>query len=920
MALLLPLLLLVWIRPASTLDCWVGCQGTICKQVSIAGATTTTPALVVNVDDNVPPNQLPYSCFSVCDPLGATIFGTGGPSVAASIQLIASSAAAQGVTTSVCSTSGCNNPSSVSCPFINGGGGSLYPGSTRMFGIGACTSTNGADLSSSLCQYTPIGINCPPNYYCPPYSYVDIIMYQSVLSASGCAFGPAVTAVTGNLTYAVMCPCTPGFLCPANTEIPTHCPGGFYCPPDPRAKLTPFGQPVSDIGQGAFGAIAKQCPEGTWCSEGLVVPFKCDWRIMDCPAGTQHPYTWKLVVVIVVLGILVYIPLHVRFMIAGMTRTNRRRLWEIEREKLKTILRGNLREGSALGIENIKDALPILNNIIGKKSVRELRESLGISQGEVKPSSILPVDTIPNPLVTEMQDMSPAQKPNGIDIKFEEISFKAPNGKTIMYRVSGEFKAGRMCAIMGPSGAGKSTIISLITGKAMKNAGQVTVNGDVVKGLGDHPECAKRVGFVPQEDTMLRDLSAQENIAFSARYRLPATLSKDEVENKINECIDVLELEKIKDEPVGDERTRGISGGQRKRVNVGIELVTDPRILFLDEPTSGLDSTKSKRLCRILKDVTVARNMTVAAVIHQPSKEAFEMFDDLLLLGSGGSVMYFGDLGGEHGAVAYFRSIGFTMTAGRNPAEFLLDVAQGEVEADDLPPDLDGAMAKKIFLLNTWHARRYWPREQRWNKLSPAPADPDTEARLSQLQPNSDGGALVDPQFAAIQSEILAQESMRDLILKRYHEAKDHCKLVIADAAASLDHRHWPKTLSTSAWQFYLCFKRSWRYYREERALALYAEMLMHCFSGLIVSSAGDHLKFIGPMPAPVCVIQALPLQRACFMPQDALYTQIGNFLCFGVLFSGQRQIYIISPLFSLHLLFRTHPSQTSGKQIPALQ
>lgn len=302
----------------------------------------------------------------------------------------------------------------------------------------------------------------------------------------------------------------------------------------------------------------------------------------------------------------------------------------------------------------------------------------------------------------------------GINVKFDDICYKAPNGKTIMYKVSGEFRAGRMTAIMGPSGAGKSTIISLITGKTQRLSGNVTVNGVPVSSLTDHPDCAGKIGFVPQEDVMLRDLSAQENISFSARYRLPYTLSQHQVEVKINECIDILELEKIKDEVVGDERSRGISGGQRKRVNVGIELVTDPKILFLDEPTSGLDSTKSRRLCKILQNVTRKKNMTVVAVIHQPSKEAFEMFDDLLLLGAGGSVMYFGELKGPAGAVAYFQSVGFTMPLGCNPAEYLLDVSQGEIEHDQLLVELDDPKAKRVYLLNQWHGRRYWPENLRW--------------------------------------------------------------------------------------------------------------------------------------------------------------------------------------------------------------
>ena len=100
---------------------------------------------------------------------------------------------------------------------------------------------------------------------------------------------------------------------------------------------------------------------------------------------------------------------------------------------------------------------------------------------------------------------------------------------------------------MGPSGAGKTTIISLITGKAKKTSGTVTVNGEAVNTLQDHPSCRGRIGFVPQEDVMLRDLSPSEIIAFSARFRLPVSVSSAEVQRRINECIDVLELEKVKE-------------------------------------------------------------------------------------------------------------------------------------------------------------------------------------------------------------------------------------------------------------------------------------------------------------------------------------------------------------------------------------
>ena len=138
---------------------------------------------------------------------------------------------------------------------------------------------------------------------------------------------------------------------------------------------------------------------------------------------------------------------------------------------------------------------------------------------------------------------------------------------------------------MGPSGAGKTTVINLITGKARRSGGVVRINGSEVAGLA---QIAKLVGFVPQEDVMLRELTVRDNISFSAKYRLPAALPRQAVEAKINHCISELGISHVQHSVIGDERTRGISGGQRKRVNIGIELVADPSILFLDEVSESL--------------------------------------------------------------------------------------------------------------------------------------------------------------------------------------------------------------------------------------------------------------------------------------------------------------------------------------------
>eukprot|EP00002_Diphylleia_rotans_P015297 TRINITY_DN2972_c0_g1_i2.p1 TRINITY_DN2972_c0_g1~~TRINITY_DN2972_c0_g1_i2.p1 ORF type:complete len:617 (+),score=88.14 TRINITY_DN2972_c0_g1_i2:1091-2941(+) len=173
---------------------------------------------------------------------------------------------------------------------------------------------------------------------------------------------------------------------------------------------------------------------------------------------------------------------------------------------------------------------------------------------------------------------------------------------------------------------------------------------------------------------MLRMMSVKENILFSARYRLPAGMSDEEISSRVHEVMSVLGLTDIMYSPIGDERQRGISGGQRKRVNIGMELVADPSILFLDEPTSGLDSTSSEEVCNCLKRIS-RLGITVATVIHQPRYEIYEMFDNVLLLGKGGRTVY---IGPTKEALPYFQGLGFILPPHGNPSDFFMDVIAGK--------------------------------------------------------------------------------------------------------------------------------------------------------------------------------------------------------------------------------------------------
>ncbi|KAL9150243.1 hypothetical protein ABFS82_12G157100 [Erythranthe guttata] len=275
-----------------------------------------------------------------------------------------------------------------------------------------------------------------------------------------------------------------------------------------------------------------------------------------------------------------------------------------------------------------------------------------------------------------------------IYLKFSDVTYKvvlkgitSTVEKEILNGINGSVDPGEVLALMGPSGSGKTTLLSLLGGRVNQpgHGGSVTYND-----LPFSKSLKSRIGFVTQDDVLFPHLTVKETLTYAARLRLPRRLTKDEKYQRAADVIYELGLENCQDTMIGGSFVRGVSGGERKRVCIGNEILINPSLLFLDEPTSGLDSTTALRIVDTLHDIAEA-GKTVITTIHQPSSRLFLKFDKLILLGKG-SLLYFGK---ASEAMVYFSSIGCSPFIAMNPAEFMLDLANGNVTDISVPSELE---------------------------------------------------------------------------------------------------------------------------------------------------------------------------------------------------------------------------------------
>ncbi len=272
-------------------------------------------------------------------------------------------------------------------------------------------------------------------------------------------------------------------------------------------------------------------------------------------------------------------------------------------------------------------------------------------------------------------------KTKSINFCAKEIKYQFRNSTHGIKKFSFMGRSGQLVGIMGGSGAGKSTLLKVLNGELKPQSGGIYINGrNLHKKSG---ELDGMIGYIPQDDLLIEELTVEQNLLFNAKLCLDGHTS-EEINNAVEKLLKELDLSDAKSLKVGSPLNKYISGGQRKRLNIALELIREPQILFVDEPTSGLSSTDSEHVIALLKEQTL-KGKLVVSTIHQPSSELFKQFDHLIVLDRGGYPVYSGN---PIDGITYFKKLAGRVDAAEsecptcgnvNPNDIL-----GVIEAKDV--------------------------------------------------------------------------------------------------------------------------------------------------------------------------------------------------------------------------------------------
>lgn len=264
-----------------------------------------------------------------------------------------------------------------------------------------------------------------------------------------------------------------------------------------------------------------------------------------------------------------------------------------------------------------------------------------------------------------------------VSLRWENLCYKAitidkttgaKSETEFLHSATGLANAGDYISIMGPSGAGKTTLMNILANRIRKAdtaiiEGSIYANGAHIGSVAYN----NYVGYVTQDDVLLDTMTVRECIQFSVDLR--TTLSTDSKTKKVDKVIDELHLKRVQNNIIGSSLIKGISGGEKKRTAIAVELITNPSVLFLDEPTSGLDSFTSQSVVKLLNSLA-KQGRTIISTIHQPNSEMYREFDKLILV-CDGYVVYQGP---AKDSVNYFERVGYACPALSNPADYFMEI------------------------------------------------------------------------------------------------------------------------------------------------------------------------------------------------------------------------------------------------------